>query len=202
MRQILDRELDGIREAGTWKHERIITSPQGSSIQVTGRSDQILNFCANNYLGLSVGSQKYLFVFHSNTRQTALTLGVFYSMPRTPNRTISFFLRKIGGYMSFCGATDTPVLDFWWHLLWVSKPEWAALFTLGGGMCDVYSPVINLWYDTCQPLDGQYGGAITVPHVCFSRGRIPATISFLLFGAQLVGTCKKRSTSVSVSKCL
>ena len=26
--------------------------------------------------------------------------------------------------MSICGATDTPVLDFWWCLLWVSKPEW------------------------------------------------------------------------------
>ena len=24
----------------------------------------------------------------------------------------------------FCGATDTPILDFWWRLLWVSKPEW------------------------------------------------------------------------------
>ena len=34
----------------------------------------------------------------------------------------------------FCGATDTPVLDFWWCLLWVSKPEWAALFKLGRGV--------------------------------------------------------------------
>ena len=34
----------------------------------------------------------------------------------------------------FCGATDTPVLDFWWTLSWVSKPEWAELFTLGGGV--------------------------------------------------------------------
>ena len=34
----------------------------------------------------------------------------------------------------FCGATDTPVLDFWLRLLWVSKPEWAALFILGGGI--------------------------------------------------------------------
>ena len=36
---------------------------------------------------------------------------------------------------SFCGATDTPVLDFWWHLPWVSKPEWTALFELCGGVC-------------------------------------------------------------------
>ena len=27
----------------------------------------------------------------------------------------------------FCWATDTPVLDFWWHLLWVSKPEWGLI---------------------------------------------------------------------------
>ena len=26
--------------------------------------------------------------------------------------------------MFFCGATDTPVLDFWWRLLWVSNPKW------------------------------------------------------------------------------
>ena len=31
----------------------------------------------------------------------------------------------------FCGGTDTPVLDFWWCLLWVSKPKWAALFMHG-----------------------------------------------------------------------
>ena len=42
----------------------------------------------------------------------------------------------------FCGATDTPVLDFWWHLLWVSKPEWAALCTC---LVEVY--VLHVpWY--------------------------------------------------------
>ena len=40
---------------------------------------------------------------------------------------------------SFCGATDTPVSDFWWYFLWISKPEWAALFTLSGGAHDVCS---------------------------------------------------------------
>ena len=39
----------------------------------------------------------------------------------------------------FCGATDNPVLDFWWCLLWVSKPEWAALFVLGGGIHVTFS---------------------------------------------------------------
>ena len=36
--------------------------------------------------------------------------------------------------MSICGTTETPVLDFWWRLLWVSKLEWATLFELCGGI--------------------------------------------------------------------
>ena len=47
---------------------------------------------------------------------------------------IVFFLKIFGGHMSFYGATDTPVLDFWWRLFNGSKPEWATLFTLGGGI--------------------------------------------------------------------
>ena len=54
LREILRTELDGIRAAGTWKSERVITSPQAASIRVEGRSGELLNFCANNYLGLSV----------------------------------------------------------------------------------------------------------------------------------------------------
>ena len=38
-----------------------------------------------------------------------------------------FFL-KIGGHKSFCGATDTPDLDFWWGLNWVSKLGWIPLY--------------------------------------------------------------------------
>jgi len=48
---ILGRQLDEIRSAGTWKEERVLTSPQGAVIRVGGR--EVLNFCANNYLGLS-----------------------------------------------------------------------------------------------------------------------------------------------------
>ncbi|XP_036617593.1 2-amino-3-ketobutyrate coenzyme A ligase, mitochondrial [Trichosurus vulpecula] len=50
---ILESQLDAIRGAGTWKSERIITSKQGPHISVEGTSGEILNFCANNYLGLS-----------------------------------------------------------------------------------------------------------------------------------------------------
>ena len=44
-------ELEEIKAAGLYKTERIITSPQGAEITVNGK--QVLNFCANNYLGLS-----------------------------------------------------------------------------------------------------------------------------------------------------
>ena len=45
-------ELEAIREAGTWREERIITTPQYSRIHTTAKSG-VVNFCANNYLGLS-----------------------------------------------------------------------------------------------------------------------------------------------------
>lgn len=46
--------LDDVRAAGTFKHERVITSAQRASITVDSAPDQpVLNFCANNYLGLS-----------------------------------------------------------------------------------------------------------------------------------------------------
>lgn len=44
--------LDSIREAGLYKNERVIITPQSSAIQVEGGVD-VLNFCANNYLGLA-----------------------------------------------------------------------------------------------------------------------------------------------------
>jgi glycine C-acetyltransferase len=48
----LEKELEEIREAGLYKEERIIVTPQGASISInTGK--EVLNFCANNYLGLS-----------------------------------------------------------------------------------------------------------------------------------------------------
>nr|XP_055050657.1 2-amino-3-ketobutyrate coenzyme A ligase, mitochondrial [Misgurnus anguillicaudatus] len=50
---VLEHELDSIRTAGTWKGERVITSKQGPHIYVDGSRGDILNFCANNYLGLS-----------------------------------------------------------------------------------------------------------------------------------------------------
>jgi glycine C-acetyltransferase len=50
--QHLARELDGIREAGFYKKERVITTPQGSHVGVASGQD-VINLCANNYLGLA-----------------------------------------------------------------------------------------------------------------------------------------------------
>lgn len=52
MKDHLTAELASIQEAGLYKRERIITTPQGASIR-TSDGKEVLNFCANNYLGLS-----------------------------------------------------------------------------------------------------------------------------------------------------
>ena len=51
MKEHLSNELAEIKEAGLYKEERIIESPQSAAIEVKGK--EVLNFCANNYLGLS-----------------------------------------------------------------------------------------------------------------------------------------------------
>ncbi|MBN8548060.1 MAG: glycine C-acetyltransferase [Deltaproteobacteria bacterium] len=51
VQQLFENEIAAIKEAGLYKRERIIESPQAARIRVNGR--EVLNFCANNYLGLS-----------------------------------------------------------------------------------------------------------------------------------------------------
>jgi glycine C-acetyltransferase len=52
LQPVLQQELAAIAEAGLYKKERIITSAQGADITVAG-GQEVINFCANNYLGLS-----------------------------------------------------------------------------------------------------------------------------------------------------
>ncbi|KAH7731074.1 Aminotransferase [Aphelenchoides avenae] len=52
-RKQLQDELASIRDAGTYKTERVIVGRQGMEIRVQGQNKTLLNFCANNYLGLS-----------------------------------------------------------------------------------------------------------------------------------------------------
>src|SRR3990167_7770289 len=51
LKPILEAELAGAKENGTYKEERVLESPQGREITVEGK--KALNFCANNYLGFS-----------------------------------------------------------------------------------------------------------------------------------------------------
>src|SRR4051812_33487594 len=51
LKPVLENELKEITEAGLYKKERVITSPQGADIKANGK--EVINFCANNYLGLS-----------------------------------------------------------------------------------------------------------------------------------------------------
>ncbi len=50
------RELDSIRESGTWREERVITTPQYTTIDTTAKK-HVINLCANNYLGLSTSKE-------------------------------------------------------------------------------------------------------------------------------------------------
>eukprot|EP00033_Pygsuia_biforma_P000155 GCRY01000199.1.p1 GENE.GCRY01000199.1~~GCRY01000199.1.p1 ORF type:complete len:477 (+),score=113.59 GCRY01000199.1:159-1433(+) len=53
VKELLVKELQEIRDAGTYKEERVITTPQSSQISVLGDPKTKINFCANNYLGLA-----------------------------------------------------------------------------------------------------------------------------------------------------
>jgi glycine C-acetyltransferase len=48
----LTTQLDAIRSAGTYKRERVLSTPQGTLVRANG-SAAVLNMCANNYLGLA-----------------------------------------------------------------------------------------------------------------------------------------------------
>jgi len=51
LQEHLQKSLQNLKDAGLYKTERLIESPQAAAIQVGGK--EVLNFCANNYLGLS-----------------------------------------------------------------------------------------------------------------------------------------------------
>ncbi len=52
IKEHLQKEIEAIKEEGLYKTERVITSPQGAAITIQG-GKKVINFCANNYLGLS-----------------------------------------------------------------------------------------------------------------------------------------------------
>ena len=51
LKAVCQAQIDQMKEAGTYKTERVITSAQDMEIEANGK--RVINFCANNYLGLS-----------------------------------------------------------------------------------------------------------------------------------------------------
>ena len=99
----------------------------------------------------------YFFHFFHHVRGQLSGRAILHFINRTihvPNnkksRQLGFFLLKQIWRRPalFCGSTNTPVLDFWLRLLWLSKPEWIpslACFVT----CMKQNPQIHLWCNTC-----------------------------------------------------
>ena len=66
--------------------------------------------------------------------------------------------------MSILWATNTPVLYFCWYILWISKPESAALFVLGRGICDIFFPENHIWCNTFAGVYGQHNSRSLSEH--------------------------------------
>ena len=112
-----------------------------------------------------------------------------------------FFLKVFGGniHMSFLGATGTPTLDFWWHLLWVSKPEWVLPYLLFAEANVMYIPRDPPLCYMCRPLGG-WRAASPVPTYC-CRGEVARirtralriSVSQTLSGSKVIA-CIDRNT--------
>ena len=113
------KEVEEIKSAGLYKEERIITSPQGAEIMVNGKT--VLNFCANNYLGLSSHPQVV-----EAARQTLETHGYGMSSVRFICGTQDIHKELEKKLSKFLGTEDTIL--------------YAAAFDANGG---VFEPLYN-----------------------------------------------------------
>lgn len=116
----LQKELDGIKEAGLFKNERVIITPQGAEIKVNSGAD-VLNFCANNYLGLS-NNQKLI----DAAKHGLDTHGYGLSSVRFICGTMDLHKELEARIAKFFGTEDTIL--------------YAACFDANGG---VFEPLLN-----------------------------------------------------------
>jgi glycine C-acetyltransferase len=102
MQKHILRQLDEIRAAGTWKRERVITTPQDAHICVAGSTSPVLNLCANNYLGLA-GHPALIRAAHEALDRWGYGLSSvrFICGTQTPHRELEQKLSQ------FLGADDT-----------------------------------------------------------------------------------------------
>ena len=119
-KEYLQKEINEIQNAGLYKNERIIVSPQGAKIKVkTGQ--EVLNFCANNYLGLS-NNQKLI----QAAKDALDSRGYGMSSVRFICGTQDLHKELEGKIAEFFGTEDTIL--------------YAACFDANGG---VFEPLLN-----------------------------------------------------------
>lgn len=120
IQQYLETELENIKEAGLFKKERIIASPQDAVIKLTS-GEEVINFCANNYLGLS--SHPKVIEAAKNTLDTH---GFGMSSVRFICGTQDIHKELEARIAKFCGTEDTIL--------------YAAAFDANGG---VFEPLLG-----------------------------------------------------------
>lgn len=118
--QQIQKEVDAIREAGLYKKERIITSPQAALIN-TVEGGEVLNFCANNYLGLSSHPRVI-----EAAKEAITTHGFGMSSVRFICGTQDIHKELEGKIAAFVGADDAIL--------------YAAAFDANGGL---FEPLLN-----------------------------------------------------------
>ncbi|MFM1847174.1 MAG: hypothetical protein RL417_648 [Pseudomonadota bacterium] len=102
-----ETELEGIRSSGLYKRERVIESPQGAAITVAGKT--VLNFCANNYLGLSNSS-----VLKAAAKEGIDSFGLGLSSVRFICGTQSIHKELERKISAFLGKEDTILYTSCW----------------------------------------------------------------------------------------
>lgn len=119
LKPILEKEIADIQAAGLYKRERIISSPQGAVITVNGK--EVLNFCANNYLGLSSHPDVLKAAHHAlDTHGYGLSSVRFICGTQDIHKTLEAKLA------TFLGTDDTIL--------------YAAAFDANGG---IFEPLLN-----------------------------------------------------------
>ncbi|MBL0053257.1 MAG: glycine C-acetyltransferase [Bacteroidetes bacterium] len=119
LKPILEKEIADIQAAGLYKRERIISSPQGAVITVNGKD--VLNFCANNYLGLSSHPEVLKAAHHAlDTHGYGLSSVRFICGTQDIHKTLEAKLA------TFLGTDDTIL--------------YAAAFDANGG---IFEPLLN-----------------------------------------------------------
>jgi len=116
-KSVFAAQLAEIEAAGLWKHERTITSPQAAHIRSEGK--EVINFCANNYLGLSSHPRVMAAAKRAlDERGYGLSSVRFICGTQDGHKQLEASISK------FLGTEDIPN-----PLL--SSPSWAALSTSG-----------------------------------------------------------------------